>query len=77
MSEQHNKLTTILEQNIDYPFALQSYLNKIIQMWEDMMFTVGYEYNDIMDSYEQILSRSSEPFIQNALEQCIFKLKNS
>ena len=76
MSE-HNKLTTILEQNIDYAFAVHGYLDKIIEMWEDMMFTVGYEYNDIMDSYEQILSRSSAPFIQNALEQRIFKLKNS
>lgn len=71
---QHSRFTTILEQGLDRAFAEHGYLDSVIEMWENMMFAAEYEYDDIIESYKFVLSRTNEPWIQTALESAILKL---
>ena len=73
----HAHFTTILEQGLDRAFAEHGYLDGVIEMWENMMFAAEYEYNDIIESYAFVLSRTNEPWIQSALKSAMLKLSNS
>ena len=74
---QHSRFTTILEQSLDRAFAEHGYLDSVIEMWENMMFAAEYEYDDIIESYKFVLSRTNESWIESALKSAILKLSNS
>lgn len=74
---QHSRFTTILEESLESAFAEHGYLDGVIEMWENMMFAAEYEYDDIIESYKIVLSRTNESWIESALKSAILKLSNS